>query len=113
MLTIAIVWCLIGALFGMPRARARYRNEIEVARKLGETVDRGTVSGAVFEAVIEQIKWTLLGVLSAVSYIAWFFLELALANEKELKKPNALGAIGFSVLVFALGVLALEKRESQ
>ena len=112
MLTIAIIWCVIGALFGIPRSRARYRQEIVAAKKLKPKLDWRDVSGAVFEATIEQAKWTLLGVISGISYIAWILLELAMANKKELEKPNALGAFGFSVLIFVLGFLALERRDS-
>ena len=111
MLIIAVIWCLIGALFGIPRARARYRMEIADAKKLKAELDWRDVSGAVFEATLEQLKWTLLGILSGISYIAWILLELALANRKELEKPNVLGALGFSILVWVLGTLALERRE--
>ena len=110
MLIIAVTWCLIGALFGIPRARARYRKEIADAEILKVELDWRVTSGAVFEAALEQLKWTLLGVFSGISYMAWLLLELALANQKKLEKPSALGALGFSILVFVLGALALEKR---
>jgi len=108
MLTIAIIWCVIGALFGIPRARARYRRELEVVRKINPERSWGNTAAALFEATLEQVKWTLLGILSGISYLAWLLLELALANRKELEKPNVLGALGFSILVFVLGLLALE-----
>lgn len=63
--------------------------------------------------IFEQAKWTILGVFSGISYIAWFLLELAMANKKELEKPSNLGAIGFSILVFILGAIALEKANEE
>lgn len=112
MLTIAAIWCLIGALFGIPHARNRYRKEISVAKNLNSELDWRNVGAAVFEAILEQLKWTILGVFSGISYLAWILLQLALANQKELEKSNALGALGFSILIFILGVLALERRDS-
>ena len=111
MIIIAVIWCLIGAIFGIPRARARYRIEIANAKKLKEELDWRDVSGAIFEATLEQLKWTLLGIFSGISYIAWILLLIALANQKELEKPNVLGALCFSILVWVLGVLALERSE--
>jgi len=88
MLTIAIIWCVIGALFGIPRARARYSRELEVLRKINPERSWSNTAEALFEATLEQVKWTLLGILSGISYLAWLLLELALANRKELEKPG-------------------------
>ena len=40
-------------------------------------------------------------------------LELAMANKKDLEKPRNLGAIGFSILIFILGAIALEKANEE
>ena len=108
MIIIAVIWCVIGALFGVPRARARYKRELDVARKINPEAGWRNTGEALFEAAIEQTKWTLLGILSGISYLAWLLLEMALANKKELEKPNVLGAFGFSFLIFVLALLALE-----
>lgn len=112
MLTVAVIWCVIGALFGIPRARARFRRELAWERGKKPKADSKDIGQALFEAAIEQTKWTLLGVLSALSVIGWLLLEWALANQKELQKPGMLGPIGFSVLVFVLGIIALERRDA-
>ena len=109
MLAIAIIWCVIGALFGVPRALARYRNEIVGAQEHRHTLTWREYAFAMSEALIELTKWTLLGVFSGISYLAWILLHLALANQKELEKPDTLGALGFSILIFVLGALALQK----
>ena len=112
MLTLAIIWCVIGAFFGIPRARARYRQEIALSKNVKADQGWSETGMAVFEASLEQLKWTLLGIISGISYIAWILLDFALAKKRKLEKPNALGALGFSVLVFVLGVLALERHDS-
>lgn len=110
MLLFTVIWCLIGMLFGIPRARARYKMEIADAKKFKAELNWQDQGGALFEATLEQLKWTLLGIFSSISYIAWILLELALSNRKELEKPNVLGALGFSILVWVLGTLALDRR---
>ena len=112
MLTLSIIWCVIGALFGIPRAIARYRQEIALSKNLKDEQGWKEIGVAVFEAFLEQLKWTLLGIISGISHIAWMLIGLVLAKKKELKKPNALGAFGTSVLIFVLGVHALERPDS-
>lgn len=107
MIVIPIIWFLIGALFGIPRARDKYRTEIAEAKKLKEKLGWRDIVWIVTETIFEQLKWTLLGVISGISYIAWILLGLALAHKKELEKPHVLGAIGFSILVWFLGLLTL------
>ncbi|HLB31577.1 MAG TPA: hypothetical protein VJN91_08610 [Gammaproteobacteria bacterium] len=85
--------------------------EIANAKTFKPELDWQDTSWAVLGAAFEQLKWTLLGIFSGISYIAWLLLELALANRKELEKPNVLGALGFSILIWVLGTLALEGRE--
>lgn len=111
MLTVVAIWLLIGALFGMPRARARYRATLAKYRNLVQAEPTATRLEAFTDAVLEFLKWTLLGVISAISYVAWLLLELAIANRKNLERPDVLGALGFSALVFVLGVIALDRRE--
>lgn len=105
---ILIVWLVVGALFGWPRARARYYKTTRKYPALIETEAISTKTEALIDAVIELLKWMFLGFLSAISYVAWVILALAIANEKELKKMPFLGPLGFSILIFILGVIALE-----
>ena len=107
-ITILIVWLIVGALFGWPRARARYYKTIRKYSALIETEAISTKTEALIDAIIEFLKWMFLGLLSAISYVAWLILALAIANEKELKKKSFLGPLGFSILIFILGVIALE-----
>jgi len=110
-LTVVAIWLLIGALFGIPRARARYRATLAKYPNLIQTEPMATRLEALTDAALEFLKWTLLGLISAVSYVAWLLLELAIANRKNLERPNVLGALGFSILIFVLGVIALDQRE--
>ena len=111
MIVILGVWLSVGALFGWPRVRARYRETLNKYPNLMGTEATSIKMEAMTDAVLEFLKWMLLGLISGISYFAWLLLELAMQNRKKLEKPSALGAFGFSVLVFILGVLALEKRE--
>ncbi|MDA1107511.1 MAG: hypothetical protein O2845_03855 [Proteobacteria bacterium] len=113
MITIAVIWCLIGFLFGIPRSKARYFDALEERKSYKSVLGWWDYFEIWVITLFEQAKWTILGVLSGISYIAWFLLELAIANKKELEKPSNLGAIGFSILVFILGAIALEKANEE
>lgn len=111
MLLVVAIWLSVGALFGLPRARARYRETLAKYSNLMKTESTSIRLEATTDALLEFLKWTLLGPISGISYVAWVLLDLAMKNRKELEKPDVLGAFGFSVLIFVLGMLALEKRE--
>jgi len=111
-IVILIVWFLVGALFGWPRARAKYYKTIRKYPTLIESESFSTKTEALIDAIIEFLKWMFLGLLSAIAYVAWLILALAIANEKELKKMPFLGPLGFSILIFILGVIALENPKS-
>ncbi len=99
-------------LIGWPRARDRYYKTTRKYPALLETEPISIKREALIDAIIELLKWMFLGLLSAISYVAWVILELAIANEKELKKTPFLGPLGFSILIFILGVIALENTKS-
>lgn len=113
MITIAIIWCLIGFLFGIPRSKARYFDALEESKSYKAVLGWRDYFEIWAITLFEQAKWTILGAFSGISYIAWFLLELAMANKKELEKPSNLGAIGFSILVFILGAIALGKANEE
>jgi hypothetical protein len=102
------IWLAIGAVFGVLRARTRYRATIAAYPGLFRTEPNSVRVEAVWEALLEFLKCTALGVLSAISYLAWILLSVVLTAEDQLKRPDALGAAGFSILVWVLGLIALE-----
>lgn len=113
MIVIAIIWCLIGFSFGIPRAKARYFYAIEESKSYTSELNTWHHFEIWVITFFELAKWTILGAFSGISYLAWFLLELAMTNKKELEKPSNLGAIGFSILVFVLGIIALEKANEE
>ncbi|WP_281023620.1 hypothetical protein [Minwuia sp. IMCC4030] len=113
MFVAAAIWMLIGACFGWPRARARYYQELLDNYSAGAPNLQSIRNDARLAAVIEFAKWTLLGVLSGVSYVAWVLAVLAQSYEKEVKKSGAGEALVFSVIVFVLGAIALGARTSE
>ena len=108
------LWLFVGAGFGWFRARAKYREVYSEAleRQSDEerTDTREATRKAFIAAILEFIKWPVLGLLSAISFAAWIALNLALSAEKEVKKLGFFEALVFSAVVFVLGVIALDGR---
>lgn len=111
MLIGAAIWIAIGACFGWFRARARYRSEYRylVRRYADEKKISEIKRIALLHAALEFLKWSILGILSGISFLAWVLLVIALTAEKEVKKTGVLEATIFSAIVFILGAIALDK----
>ena len=116
--TAIALWLVVGVCFGWFRARAKYREAYSEAleRQSDEerTDTREATREAFIAAILEFIKWPVLGLLSAISFAAWIALNLALSAEKEVKKRGKrlafFEALAFSAVVFVLGVIALDAR---
>ena len=85
-ITIAL-WLFVGACFGWFRARAKFREAYSEAleRQSDEerTDTREATREALIAAILEFIKWPVLGLLSAISFAAWIALNLALSVRPE------------------------------
>ena len=106
------IWLFVGLLFGWPRAKAAYRESMEL-NKVCEIKEFHSRMDATIEAVVELVKWMLLGFLSAISYIAWLLLPVVIESNKKQAKPNSVEALFFSVLIFTLGTLTLDRRNTK
>ena len=113
MLIVLAIWLLIGACFAWGRARAQYYQEfLDCSRRglRGYNLVRREAREAAF---FEFIKWTLLGTLSGVSYIAWVLATIAASHEKGVRKTGAINALIFSLVVFGLSAIAFGNRTSE
>ncbi|MGI9346951.1 MAG: hypothetical protein ACR2PV_03055 [Gammaproteobacteria bacterium] len=100
MIMIPVLWLLVGAGFGWPRARHAFKSYTANPEVTKFEAWRGAIG--VF------LSWTLLGLYSAISFLAWVALTLALTHEDEIKKMGTFEALLFSIAVFVLGYIALE-----
>ena len=111
-MALVAIWLIAGLLFGWPRAKTAYYESIEL-NKHCEIKKLHSRIYATIEAVIELIKWMLLGFLSAISYFAWLLLPVVIESSKKQAEPNSVEAFFFSFLIFALGSLALNKHDTR
>jgi len=114
MLVAGSIWLLIGAGFGWSRARARYYEALLVRFREGGSRDYNTVrTEAIIAASLEFMLWTLLGLISGISYFAWILIAIMASYKKEIKKTGFGDAIVISLIIFILGAIAMGRKTSE
>ena len=76
-------WFLVGAIFGLLRARAEYHDHIAAFPGLYAQNPGAIKRDAAIDAAVTFVRWTFLGGAAALAYATW-----VLARRKTQEQPK-------------------------